>query len=463
MPSSNHRLPASLPESVPAIEAAPSRRKQRRGAPMLAWIGPLLLLLAAGAYFSRGQAPVETAAAEGVGPTSAAVAVSLGDISSTVRVTGTVVAERYAAIRAPRILGSRGDFHRGGEGAHDHGAAGHSDFTLTILRIEKGGTPVEAGDVIVEFDAENQAQRVDDYRDSVVQLKSSIRKMIANLAASKEEHEQKVRTAWANWQKALLDVKTVAVRSSIDAEKLRLSAEEGELTYRQLAAEQALVEESQQASIRSSELVLARAAIEVERAQNNVKRMTITAPIDGVVVTGNVVLNGELRPIRDGDQVSAGQPVLSVVDTGSMALNAAANQVDAQRMRLGMSAAIQLDAYPELNISGTLVGVGAMAKVSTFRASYVGEIPLRFRIQGRDSRLLPDLTGSADVILHSESNVLLAPRPALFTENGRPFVFVQGHDNWIRKPVETGLQSATHVAIRAGLRPGEIVALERPL
>ena len=39
-----------------------------------------------------------------------------------------------------------------------------------------------------------------------------------------------MRTARADWEKALLDRKTSSIRSEIDAEKLRLTAEEAE-TY----------------------------------------------------------------------------------------------------------------------------------------------------------------------------------------------------------------------------------------
>ena len=192
---------------------------------------------------------------------------------------------------------------------------------------------MSAGDVVVEFDPENQLQRVDDYQDSVVQLKGSIRKMVANLAASQEAHEQKLRMARADWQKALLDLKTAPIRSKIDSEKLRLNAEEAELNYNRLVEEQALLEESQQASIRASQLALEKSAIEMERARNNVNRMRMTTPIAGVVVFGTLVLNGDLRQIREGDQVSPGQPVLHVVDTGSMALSGTANQVDVDRVR----------------------------------------------------------------------------------------------------------------------------------
>lgn len=457
-----HRPIAPAPKGVPGPESAPARLKRRRPLFSLFWGIPLLLIVAAAGYLQYQNANADSRTAGGGGAAIATAVVSLGDIHSTVRISGSVVAERSAIIRAPRIMGSRGDANRGGGGAHDHGSGGHPDFILNLLRLAKTGTPARHGDVVVEFDPENQLQRLDDYNDSVVQLKNSIGKMIANLAAAKEAHQQKVRTGHADWQKALLDFKTSSIRSAIDAEKLRLNVEEAELKYTRLLAEQALVEESQRASIRGSELVLDQSAIELERAQNNVKRMTMTAPIDGIVVYETVVLNGDLRQIRDGDQVSAGQPVLRIVDTASMALNGTANQVDAEGLRLGMRATIRLDAYPELKIAGTLIGLGVMAKASAFRARYVGEIPVRLRIHGRDSRLLPDLTGSADVILHAESGVL-APRPAVFTENSQSFVFVQDGDGWTRKEVVTGLRNATHVAVRAGLQPGEIVALQWPL
>jgi multidrug efflux pump subunit AcrA (membrane-fusion protein) len=145
----------------------------------------------------------------------------------------------------------------------------------------------------------------------------------------------------------------------------------------------------------------------MERAQNNVKRMTMTSPIDGIVVIGNVVLSSDLRQIREGDDVSPGQPIMYVVDPGSMLLDGSVNQVDAERLRLGMNATIKLDAYPEWKTSGTLVAVGALTKPSTFRRSHFGEVPVRLRIDGRHSLRLPDLTGSADLVIQGESNAWL--------------------------------------------------------
>jgi HlyD family secretion protein len=405
------------------------------------------------------------------------VSVSLGDLHATVRVSGTVAAQNFAALLAPRIMGSRTGMNRGGTDANFGGGRGSgggggggmggggpmNDFSLVIMTLANPGLHVKTGDVVGQFDPQMQQTRLDDYRDSVIQTQNFVRKMIANLAAIRDAHDQTVLTAKANWDKAVLDLQTAPIRSAIDAEKYKLSAEQTEATYKQLVYEASLVIEQQQAQIRVQQLNLDQSAIELKRAEMNVQRMTIKTPMDGIVVMQSIVRNGEFGQIREGDQVFAGQPFMQIVDPTSMVLNATVNQVDAEKLRLGMKCNIRLDAYPDIEMPGTLIGIGALSKTSTFRASYVGEIPVRVKIGRIDSRVIPDLTGSAEIELNTERNTLLAPREAVFEENGNPVVFLQGPEGWIRKPVELGVVNFTTVAIHSGVQKGDVIALQRPM
>src|SRR5438128_9751642 len=131
---------------------------------------------------------------------------------------------------------------------------GPGDFSLVLMKQAKPGIHIKAGETVAEFDPTNQLQRLDDYKDSAIQQENTVKKMLANLAATKESHDQQVRTAKADWEKSLLDLKTKEVRSEIDAEKFRLTAEEAEAKYTQLVSESALLDESQRATIRSNEL-----------------------------------------------------------------------------------------------------------------------------------------------------------------------------------------------------------------
>ena len=76
-----------------------------------------------------------------------------------------------------------------------------------------------------------------------------------------------------------------------------------------------------------------------------------------------------------------------------------------------------------------------------------------------------DLSGGADIQLGSEKQVVVAPAESIFRDgsDGPSFVLVQTPSGFEKHQVELGLASNTAVAVRSGLRPGEVVALMRPV
>ena len=458
---------AVQPPPGPSVVPPPPEPLRKRRLGMWGVVIAVLVAGAGAAYYLKTQNDARTAdrvANKGSVISVSTAVVALGDLQATVRVNGTVNAQNFAALLAPRILGSRSQLNRGGDPGGGGGGGGPmGDFSLVLLKLAKPGTHIKAGDVAAEFDPQNQLLRLDDYKDSAIQQENTVKKMLANLAAVKEAHNQSVRSAKADWEKAVLDLKTGPVRSAIDAEKYKLTVEENQAKYKQLVAESALVEQSQRAQIRASELNRDQSKIEMGRAEANVGKMTVKAPMNGIVVMQSIVRNGEFGQIREGDQVAAGQPFVQIVDPSSMVLNATVNQVDAEKLRLGMKAVIHMDAYPDIELPGTLMGIGAMAKASAFRARFVGEIPVRIKLEKMDPRVIPDLTGSAEIILSSERNTMIAPRGAVFAEEGGPVMFVQGPEGWVKNKVELGLPTFTQVAIKSGVQKGDVIALQRPM
>jgi biotin carboxyl carrier protein len=351
----------------------------------------------------------------------------------------------------------------GGGGGGGGGRRGGSDFAMVLLSLAKPGSTVKKGDVVAEFDRQSQILRADDYKDSVSQMDASLKKMRADLVVTKEIHDQTVRTAKAAWEKAELDLKTIEVLSAIQTEKYRLAVAEAKAKYEQLVAEEKLLIESQRAQVRAAEIDRDQAKIEMQRAVNNVEKLIMKAPMEGIVVMQSIFRGGDFGQIKEGDQVYSGQSFMTIVDPRSMVLNSTVNQVDAEKLRLGAKAVVNLDAYGDIRVPATVIGIGAMAKTSPFRANYVSDIPVRLKLDRVEPRIIPDLTASAEIILHSEREALIAPRAGVFEDNGAPFVFVQGSSGWIRKDVELGLRNHVGVAVKSGLRKGDIIALQRPI
>jgi hypothetical protein len=213
--------PAHQPEA-PKPSIVPPRERKKRGPAR--WLIPLVLILILGGLAWWKFRP----SAKTGGPVIAVpvVSVTAGDIQKVVRVTGTVAARNFASLLAPRVLGSRSNVNRGGMGGALAGGA--SDFNLVLLHLIKAGAHVKKDEVVAQFDPTNQLLRLDDYKDAVIQTNNSIRKLIANLAANKEAHDQTVRAAKAGWDQAALDLRKAPVQAAIDAENAKLTAEQNE-------------------------------------------------------------------------------------------------------------------------------------------------------------------------------------------------------------------------------------------
>jgi multidrug efflux pump subunit AcrA (membrane-fusion protein) len=96
--------------------------------------------------------------------------------------------------------------------------------------------------------------------------------------------------------------------------------------------------------------------------------------------------------------------------------------------------------------------------------SYVATVPVYLKFENRDPRLLPNLTVSADVILRSRPGKAIVPREAIFDAGPGepPVVYVREEGVWEARDVELGIGNHVVTAIRSGVEPGEVVALENP-
>jgi multidrug resistance efflux pump len=334
---------------------------------------------------------------------------------------------------------------------------------MVLMKLAPAGARVKKGDVVAEFDNESQVRRLDDYKANYIQTEANIKKMRADMDVARKALDQRILMAKANLDKARLDLKTIEVRSAIESEIFKLAAEEAEAAYKQILAEVELFDVSQRAEMRIAEIERDQSRIELQRAEMNVQKMLLRAPIDGIVVMQSIWRSGEFGQVQEGDQVHPGQSFMQIVDPDSMVINASVNQVDSEAIQLNQKATIRLDAYPDLRLSGHIVGIGAMTKnMGQGRTEWAREVPIRLKLDQMDPRVIPDLTGSADIVLGTERQATLAPRASIFYAGGGPFVFLRRPDGWARQEVALGQRNHLYAAIRSGLKPGETVALRMP-
>jgi len=352
----------------------------------------------------------------------------------------------------------------GGSSGGSRGPASMGDYQMVLQTVVPPGSRVKKGDVVAEFDRQYMLTRLDDYRASVQQVESSLGILKANLEVDKKAHQQTILVAKSDLDKAQIDLKTLPVRSEIDSELLRLREEEAAARYKQYLSEVKHKEISHAAQWRIGELERGESKIELARAEANAERMLVRAPMDGITVMTQTLRGDQFGQIQQGDNVFAGMMFMRIVDPDSMIVNATINQADSERLRIGAKARVRFDAYPDLELPAHVYSIAAMPRSGGFRGTYVKEVPLVLKLDKLDPRVIPDLSVSADVVLEREEQATVAPLEAVFRDGaqGAPFAFLRGPRGWERREVELGMANNVAVAVRSGLRPGEVVAAERP-
>ncbi len=206
-----------------------------------------------------------------------------------------------------------------------------------------------------------------------------------------------------------------------------------------------------QKRVEEAELTLAsaKAALEpLEKAVGSVKgegngRIAVRAPVSGTVVE---VTAGA------GKGVEAGQPILRIVNTGTLWLkvNVPATEIGAAAKSL--NATFTVAGLPDQFKPSRLVSVGDMLDPQT------RTLPVLFEVPNQSGRLKVGLFTSVAIRTGSVTGALSVPKDALIEDEGRWFVFSQtSGESFDRKEVKVGIEDAGFVQITEGLKGDERV------
>jgi HlyD family secretion protein len=367
--------------------------------------------------------------------------VARGPFVKTLRMTGLIESVRFHNVAAPRLVG----------------ATGPGSNTLIITRLRPSGSRVAAGDLLVEFDRQNQLKAATDRRAEHRDLEEQIRKKRAEQEQARAKDDTELFVAASAVENARLEIKKNAYLGRIDQEKNEQRLEEAEAKHKQLIATFDLKRRAAEADVRILEIQRDRAYKAMKSAEDNATRMVVTSPINGMVVLRMVWRGpGQQLEIQEGEEARPGMPIMQVVDPEAMLVRVKVNQADVHLLQAGQPARIVLDAYPELNFTGRVehvAPVGTTSMLTTRVRNFVATVS----VQGSHAKLLPDLSAAVDVELERKENVIVIPRDAVVRENDTYAVRVLDGRSERSRTVTLGAMSDHEVIVASGLEPGVTV------
>lgn len=299
--------------------------------------------------------------------------------------------------------------------------------TLVWLGVEEGSR-VEKGQVVARLENEDLSAALAESRAAVSAARENLEAGLAELNDAKADFDRK---------KQLLD-KGFIPRSSFDQAEARLKKAEAGAD-----AARAQVNASRAAS-RGAEAALG--------------YTFISAPFSGVVLTKNADIGDILTPL--GAAANAKAAVVTIADLSTLQVEVDVAESNISKVRMGMPAEIQLDAFPDKRFSGKVHMIVPTADRT--KAS----ILVKVRFNEKPSGILPDMSAKVAFLTRElneseKAPVKTVPAGAIITENGKGHVFLIQDGRAGKTEVKAGERLGDSVAVE-GVREGSAIVLDPP-
>jgi len=233
---------------------------------------------------------------------------------------------------------------------------------------------------------------------------------------------------------------------------------------------------------------LAQSSASVQEAQADLDKTSIFSPIDGVI---------SKLTVEKGDRVLgtiqfAGTDIMTVSDLSKMDVNVDVNENDINRIELGDSANIDVDAFLDKKFSGAVSEIGSAANVVGTNADQVTNFTVKVRINpesyvallkktaANPSPFRPGLTATVDIrtnhvngitvpiqsVTTREDKKAAKPTDASSSDDDKQvkmstvvkeYVFVYNAGKLKQVLVTTGIQDDSYIQVLTGLKKGDEV------
>ena len=207
-----------------------------------------------------------------------------------------------------------------------------------------------------------------------------------------------------------------------------------------------------QQDVQAGEEAVRQAEDQVRYQEAQLDKTFIRTPISGTVLQ---------MAAQQGETLAAGlsAPTLIIVaDLNRLQVDAFVDETDIGKVRLGQSATVTVDAYPDQRFSGKVIKI---ASGSTLQQNVV-TYDVTIAIKDPEHQLKPDMTTSVTIAVGEHPNVVALPNEALKPDNkGGQYVWLQraGAKEPIQQPVEIGATDGTYTEIKSGVEDGDTVVL----
>lgn len=328
-----------------------------------------------------------------------------------------------------------------------------SDVSGKIMKLSvKEGQMVAAGQFLLQIDPAQAQAAVERAEATVASAKAALAQSVANLDQSQRAYDRSATMKKQN-PTLIADEQVEQLKTALDVNA-------------------AIVEASKHS--------VDQAVAGLNDAKSSLDKTTIYAPMSGRVTRLDVEQGETAVP---GTFNKDAATLLTISDMSVLETRVKVDETDVARIKVGDSAQVQIDAFPDTTFIGkvTKISNSSVKSTTTTTTDQAVDYEVTIQLLNAPADTRPDFSATAKVITDKRTAVLSVPIIALTVRENQALqsgdtavglgkskpakeigkkdvegVFVVGTDNKVTfRPVKVGIAGEKHFEITSGLKEGE--------
>ncbi|MEX0986140.1 MAG: efflux RND transporter periplasmic adaptor subunit [Bacteroidales bacterium] len=330
---------------------------------------------------------------------------------------------------------------------------------LKIASIVEDGSEVEKGDTLIIFDPSELKKATIDIEQKLEVQKAELDKLVATQNSEIEELEADLEIAEIDLQISRINFEQSVYEAEITKKEIQLKLENARLALERAGEQIENKKKIHQVDLFQANINIGQLRDQLAEARETADKLFVVSPARGIVIIDDNWMSNQKWQV--GDQPYSGSRIIQLPDLDEMMADVQINEVDAIKVRLGLSVSISPDAFSDSSYNGEITWMANLAQKKTWD-SKIKVFPVGISIPDSDERLMPGLTVQCKIKISEEPDVLLVPLEAVFQDIQGDYAYVKTATGFKRRDIKVAKSNSDYAHIEKGLVEDEEIALTDP-
>ncbi|MBN2281358.1 MAG: efflux RND transporter periplasmic adaptor subunit [Candidatus Marinimicrobia bacterium] len=325
---------------------------------------------------------------------------------------------------------------------------------VRIIKLVDEGQYVKQGDFLIQFDPTQFTERIQTLENELEKARAAYESEVANIEKTRADLESQLKIEEYSLEQTRLRAKNAQYEAENKRKEIEYSLKKAEISYQQLVDKIEKNKEINKASLRQAELKVSQEEISLQRAREDLEKLTITSPGEGIVVYKQLWGPNGREKVKVGSTPWRSQQLLEIPDKSNKKVIINVNEVNISSLKIGQKVNIRIDALPEKLFQGEITHIASLAHEDEDSGKKVFEVEVV--INEIFDALKPGMSANCQIIVEQIPNVISIPIDAVTKKDD-----VIGVYNALGKfiPVKTSKVSSDLILVEEGLKEGDQIRL----